>query len=297
MKKSLKIILIAIVSIIFIVLGTFIYAFYNYQQGEKAQKDGNYERAISYYKETHFIFNEAKQKEEECYYQRAIELRNEKDFNNSILYFEKANGYNDSQEQINETKYQQAIYYYDVGNFEKSKEIFETMQEYKDVSEYLYNNEIMIDLQGIWKYEEKPFNLVYEISGWNINCYKKMFGNEYKIGKEIYGDGGKGKIEIKDQNIELVYNKSGKIVSLKYAKENNSITDNIGTYIKQEGITVEKMKKPSIGMTKDEVINSTWGKPEDINKTTTRYGTTEQWCYSGYKYIYFEDGKVTSIQD
>ena len=50
-------------------------------------------------------------------------------------------------------------------------------------------------------------------------------------------------------------------------------------------------------MTKDEVLNSTWGQPEDINKTTTKYGTREQWSYSGYRYIYFEDGIVTSIQD
>ena len=50
-------------------------------------------------------------------------------------------------------------------------------------------------------------------------------------------------------------------------------------------------------MTKDEVLNSTWGKPEKINKTTTRYGTSEQWCYSQNKYIYFENGIVTSIQE
>lgn len=55
---------------------------------------------------------------------------------------------------------------------------------------------------------------------------------------------------------------------------------------------------PKIGMTDNEVINETsWGKPEDINKTTTVYGTSEQWVYSGYKYLYFDDGILTTIQE
>ena len=60
---------------------------------------------------------------------------------------------------------------------------------------------------------------------------------------------------------------------------------------------ITERKEHSIGMTKTEVENSTWGKPKDINKTTTAYGTQEQWCYSGYKYIYFENGIVTAIQE
>ena len=58
-----------------------------------------------------------------------------------------------------------------------------------------------------------------------------------------------------------------------------------------------KILEPSIGMTKTEVENSTWGRPNKINKTTTTYGISEQWCYSNYRYIYFKDGIVTSIQE
>ena len=54
---------------------------------------------------------------------------------------------------------------------------------------------------------------------------------------------------------------------------------------------------PSIGMTAEEVRNSTWGKPEDINRTTTAYGVHEQWVYSNYRYIYFDNGIVTAIQE
>lgn len=49
--------------------------------------------------------------------------------------------------------------------------------------------------------------------------------------------------------------------------------------------------KPQIGMTQEEVINKTgWGKPDDINRTTTKYGVEEQWVYNIYGYVYFEDG-------
>ena len=76
----------------------------------------------------------------------------------------------------------------------------------------------------------------------------------------------------------------------------------------EDGVVVEKdipsVKEgtvqrvvPSIGMTAEEVRNSTWGEPEDINRTTTDYGVYEQWVYSNYRYIYFDNGIVTAIQE
>ena len=51
-------------------------------------------------------------------------------------------------------------------------------------------------------------------------------------------------------------------------------------------------------MTQDQVINGTnWGKPQKVNRTTTRYGTSEQWVYGDGNYLYFEDGVLTSIQN
>lgn len=73
--------------------------------------------------------------------------------------------------------------------------------------------------------------------------------------------------------------------------------------IKEHQIILAEINKdqqrpnPQIGMMQDEVINSTWGKPEDINRTITEYGTSEQWVYSIDRYIYFDDGVVTAIQD
>lgn len=53
----------------------------------------------------------------------------------------------------------------------------------------------------------------------------------------------------------------------------------------------------NISMTKEEVLTEGWGKPNDINRTTTANGTSEQWVYSGYRYLYFEDGILVTIQD
>ena len=55
-------------------------------------------------------------------------------------------------------------------------------------------------------------------------------------------------------------------------------------------------KEPSIGMTADEVRNSTWKNPEKVNQTITLNGKHEQWVYSGDKYVYFDNGVVTAIQ-
>lgn len=64
--------------------------------------------------------------------------------------------------------------------------------------------------------------------------------------------------------------------------------------------SIEEKPDPKIGMTADEVRNSTWGEPSDINKTTTQYSLSEQWVYKydkSYRYIYFTDGVVTGIQE
>jgi hypothetical protein len=58
-----------------------------------------------------------------------------------------------------------------------------------------------------------------------------------------------------------------------------------------------KRQGASIGMSKDEVLESSWGHPEHINRTTNAYGTREQWVYGGGNYLYFENGVLTSIQN
>jgi len=59
----------------------------------------------------------------------------------------------------------------------------------------------------------------------------------------------------------------------------------------------KKSEGVSIGMTKQDVLDSVWGRPRSINKTHTVYGIHEQWCYDGNNYLYFENGILTSIQN
>lgn len=57
--------------------------------------------------------------------------------------------------------------------------------------------------------------------------------------------------------------------------------------LRRQGVT--------IGMTADDVLKSSWGRPQSVNKTTTSRGTREQWVYRG-GYLYFENGVLTAIQ-
>lgn len=53
--------------------------------------------------------------------------------------------------------------------------------------------------------------------------------------------------------------------------------------------------KVCIGMTST-MCREAWGYPSDINRTTGSWGVHEQWVY-GYRYLYFENGILTTIQD
>lgn len=50
-----------------------------------------------------------------------------------------------------------------------------------------------------------------------------------------------------------------------------------------------------IGWSKEK-CKMAWGEPEKINKTITRSHVDEQWVY-GSSYLYFTDGKLTTIQN
>lgn len=58
-----------------------------------------------------------------------------------------------------------------------------------------------------------------------------------------------------------------------------------------------KKYKPEVGMSEEEVLKSTWGTPNKRNKDTYSWGSEEQWVYNKKGYIYFRNGKVTSISE
>jgi hypothetical protein len=44
------------------------------------------------------------------------------------------------------------------------------------------------------------------------------------------------------------------------------------------------------------MVEESWGEPNNINKTSGSFGVHEQWVYKD-QYLYFENGKLTTIQD
>lgn len=53
----------------------------------------------------------------------------------------------------------------------------------------------------------------------------------------------------------------------------------------------------TLGMSQQDVLDSSWGRPDHVNRTTTARGTREQWVYGSGNYLYFEDGVLTAIQN
>lgn len=60
---------------------------------------------------------------------------------------------------------------------------------------------------------------------------------------------------------------------------------------------VQSTEKPRIGMTANDAADSSWGRPKDINTTTTATQIRQQWVYGGSRYLYFTNGLLTTIQE
>ena len=73
------------------------------------------------------------------------------------------------------------------------------------------------------------------------------------------------------------------------AKNSANFDKTIKAQKKKEGV--------SIGMSKQDALDSSWGKPERVNTTTNSYGVREQWVYRGGGYLYFKDGVLDSISN
>lgn len=60
---------------------------------------------------------------------------------------------------------------------------------------------------------------------------------------------------------------------------------------------LKKSRGVQIGMSAEDVIASSWGKPQSVNTTTTARGSREQWVYGNRSYLYFVDKTLTTIQN
>ena len=60
---------------------------------------------------------------------------------------------------------------------------------------------------------------------------------------------------------------------------------------------LKNWKGVRIGMTRWAAMKSDWGMPKKINRTTTARGDHEQWVYGSGMYLYFDNNRLTAIQD
>lgn len=210
----------------------------------------------------------------------------------------------DMKEKANELIYQTAKLYSNE-DYKKGLELYQKILDYKDTKDLIEQLNKSHEVDGEWYGKQGIINHRWIING--NKCYNVYSNYSYKYTYDEYYCIYENNILYAFKNKESANNLD--IASYKMEYKNGVLLYEFHSYSGTYTITlnkesnntkpkeVVKIKKPEIGMTKSEVENSTWGKPEDINKTTTAYGTREQWCYSGYKYIYFENGIVTSIQD
>lgn len=59
----------------------------------------------------------------------------------------------------------------------------------------------------------------------------------------------------------------------------------------------QKKSGVTLGMTPEQALQSSWGRPERINRTINSSGIFEQWVYGNGNYLYFTNGKLTTIQN
>lgn len=134
---------------------------------------------------------------------------------------------------------------------------------------------------------------------------------EYSSLESAYGSSGIGSVKanvlqcnnlssirfIDDKTTNYVFGRvdagNGSIVYRTYEARKVSQTAYENQNYKSEPIKTV----PKLGMTEDEAMNTTWGTPKKKNTTTNKYGTSEQWVFYGNRYLYLDDGIVTSIQD
>lgn len=233
---------------------------------------------------------------EETTYNKAIELVEKKEYNDAIKYFSEIIDYKDSATQSKEAQYQKGVEYYEKGNFSSACNVFTNLSGYKDSNELFGKSKHMTRYIGSWKTKYNFSEVV--ISGWKITNIYNISGknsSQHTFEFKLLDDGSI------DTNYDVYRISSDSNTLTRYDRDYSSgkLSVDGKLYTKSSGSTYvpEERAKPYIGMTKVQLEESSWGKPKDINRTTTAYGVREQWCYSGYKYVYVENGVVTAIQE
>ncbi|MCX8075165.1 MAG: hypothetical protein N2749_06230 [Clostridia bacterium] len=213
-------------------------------------------------------------------YMQAKQFINEYDYDNAIKNLDELNDYKDSKELLLETKYKKANDLYNTENFSEAGEIFKTLDSYKDSNDYISKIEKAKKIYGLKMIGSG--SSVVKIS--KNSCTLYIVDILKEVTKETYSVTMEGDILKLDDKYTIYLKNNSAYINMGYAEYELFNASRIPYY-------------PEVGMSDTEVKNSTWGRPQKINKTNTAYGISEQWVYDGYKYIYLTNGIVNSIQD
>ena len=125
-------------------------------------------------------------------------------------------------------------------------------------------------------------------------CYvEDKFGSHYSITNSAYQNSYNGLPLIcgKFQD-KVAYDRVVAIAKEEKSKRLATLTKKYGRTNAQKIIDGYVV----IGFSK-QMCQEAWGEPSYINKSIGSWGTHEQWVYGSGNYLYFENGKLTSIQN
>lgn len=296
-----------------------------YNNAIQAYEEENYQDAYEY-------FSNSDYKDSKEYFEKTIVSYTEHLIDTNS--FEEADDFlksvsDEAVRQDLETKliYAYGIDCYNKGLFENAWNIFTKLSNYKESEDYKTRARFMTLIQGEWilsYYENHDyFNRgAMRINGWNATTYVAS-GDKFE-------ERGSCTLELNDDNTVLF--KTSDIEYIMYYAENRSyigatlIKDSYYESLREmyypltpwcygetkNDLAFEKPDKsriingtailstppePQIGMTAEEVKYSTWGEPDKINEIMYSWGTREQWCYSGNRSIYLDDGHVSAVNE
>ncbi len=133
----------------------------------------------------------------------------------------------------------------------------------------------------------------------NYNDLGKSY-NEFEVGNEYLDVLRKSAVENLNAAISAIYDTNitlAQIESIYHIRESEHVSESNKSILDTILKGFSETRDIHIGMTKELVEFTKWGAPKDINRTTTANGTSEQWVYDDYKYLYFENGILTTIQE
>lgn len=245
-------------------------------------------------------------------YVKAMQLAESGDVVEAYNQFVLLGDYEDSNDKATElwNNHKDAFYRLAISDFESgcrsnltsAKDVLERLGDYEESRGYLEIINFMLDICGTYKTSTSGTAIIdigklITYSGHDSKVSYKLVLSEYDGEKCLFADyeNSMGAIYVLREgnaywHLVNVYDDGS--FSLYY----NKYTSGFSSMSKISDST-DPLKEPAIGMTAEEVKASTWGEPEKVNTTTYSWGTSEQWVYSGYRYIYLDNGIVTAIQE